>query len=276
MWSPRWVLLLLALVLIPDPGASQFGIQNKKICSDCKGKVMDTDDEDMFQRMIDGEVEDSVKCPLQSNARFQLKNGTIVCGKRHLTWVKKIIECYNEDKCLQYTSSNHKKEPFQGTNEKPFTTTVNAPTTAPVNNLKPSTQSWDNNIGHSTEPTEAGAARPTTSLVATIRPDSNNANIDSRQGDKSQEPTAENSKMKHMQIAIISLILIVLAMVAVGVGLYCRKKKKNEFNSSCNPIGYTPAPSEDSIDKDKNDKWTTAKDLHCTINEEDKLSGLDV
>lgn len=237
MWISPLVLLFLALVLIPDPGVSQFGSQGGR-CRDCQ-----------TSKKLTEEIKKKVKrfsiCPHSDNIRLELENG-IFCAKKDQPLVKELIECLErrDSNCREDTSQ---KEFSKGTNEKPSTTTTNAPTTAPVTSMKSSTQSRDQNIGQSTEPAEPAAPRN----LNTTPLDHNKANINLAQGNpksiEPQDPGDPHSKIKHMQTTIISLIAIVLILVAVGVGVYCRMKKTNAFGTPCGSrhMKYTDAPSED-------------------------------
>ncbi|XP_077326618.1 C-X-C motif chemokine 16 [Lithobates pipiens] len=249
MWNQPLVPLFLALVLIPDPGVSQFGAQGGR-CKDCRNPG----DPTKFTEEMRKKVHGFDNCAHTKTVRFKLENG-IFCANKDQTWVKELIACLEDKKCKEDTSSSSQKEFSKGTNEKPSIMTTKAPTTAPVTSMRPSTQSLDQNIGQSTEPTvptePTEPAAP--SDLNTTPLDSNKANINLAQGkDKSIEPQDAgdpHSKMKQMQTAVISLIVIVLFLVAVGVGVYCRMKKANKFGPPCGsrPMMYTAAPSEDSV-----------------------------
>ncbi|CAI9552054.1 unnamed protein product, partial [Staurois parvus] len=188
--------------------------------------------------------------------RFEVDNGSI-CANKSLLWVKQLMKCIDGGLNCKDDASSSSQKKSKGTNEKPPTRTTNTPTTAPVTSTKPSTQSWDQNIGQYTEPAEPGAATPAASLAApsdlnTTLLDPNKANNLPQGKDKSiehQNTENQQSKMKHMQIAVISLIAIVLVLVTVVVGVYCQKRKANNFNTPCGSrtMEYTAAPSEASI-----------------------------
>ncbi|XP_040202596.1 uncharacterized protein LOC120933444 [Rana temporaria] len=244
MRIPPPVLLFLALVLIPDPGVSQFGAQGR-ICKDC-GKIEANEDPTKLNELIN-KVTKYAKCPHTDNIRFTLKTQQgPICAKNYLSWVTKLKACLDAKTCLDDASSSSRKEFSKGTNLNPSTTTTNTPTTAPVTSMKPSTQSQDQNIGQSTEPA-APAVLNTTPL------DSNKENLNLAQGkDQSIEPQNagdQHSKIKHMQTIIISLIVIILVAVAIFVGVFCQRKKANKISTLCGsrPLEYTTAPSEDSF-----------------------------
>ncbi|KAM5172495.1 uncharacterized protein ACMZJ9_005283 [Mantella aurantiaca] len=166
MWISWQALLFLVTVLIPDPGVSQYGALLRKECRACKGQ-------EIWKESTKFHYEDSKehqywKCPPTDIVRFQLKDERrIICANKHDAWVQQLMDCiHNGKKCFEKTDSNSKTEFAKGTNEKPSTTTINAPTTAPVTSVKPSTPSWDHKTGQSTQPAELDAATPTASLVA--------------------------------------------------------------------------------------------------------------
>ncbi|XP_073478931.1 uncharacterized protein [Aquarana catesbeiana] len=238
MWISPLVLLFLALVLIPDPGVSQIGPQVAR-CRDCQTSKELTEE-------IKKKVKSFSRCPHRDTIRLELENGRIFCAKKDQPLVKELIDCL-ERKASNCQEDTSQKDFSKGTNEKPSTTTTNAPTTAPVTSMKSSTQSRDQNIGQSTEPAEPAAPRNLNSTPLEY----NKANGNLAQGkDKSietQDAGDPHSKIKHMQTTIISLIAIVLVLVAVGVGLYCRMKKTNAFGTPCGSrnMKYTDARSED-------------------------------
>ncbi|XP_072255526.1 uncharacterized protein [Pyxicephalus adspersus] len=257
MWKARLLLLVLVFGMTPDPGVSQFGAQ-LSLCRSCK--YYKEENATLFLYAVNRKPVSFKRCPHTDNIRFTLKNNEIMCANKNLAWAKKLME-YSE-KCkdglistapvCENGDSSAQKEFSKGTNEKPSTTTITAPTTLPVTSMKTSTQSWSPNFERSTEPADPKLTTSNENIVVNDDLDTTNVNkenINLHQGHKpSENPNVEDrdAKMKHANIAIISLIAIVLLLVAVFVGQYFRKKKTNASNVPCTSM-YKLTPSQDSL-----------------------------
>ncbi|XP_068130207.1 uncharacterized protein [Hyperolius riggenbachi] len=238
------VLLSLTLVLLPDPGAAQYGVD--KQCQDCNKNPVRNNNviENIASRVVKLEV-----CQFKKLVRFVLDNNKSICAQEDLPKVVELVKCFREGrKCSDSSSSDSKSEFSKGSNVNPSTASAKPPTT-PLVTTKTTIQNEDQTT---LLPTKEPTMPIQTPPPVVHGSDTNNGDSSSHKGEEEHKESDQNEdpdgKMKNMKIAIISLILIVLAMATVGTVLYCRKKNNGDVQAPCGrSISYTHAPSEESI-----------------------------
>ncbi|KAM3924929.1 uncharacterized protein RB166_008300 [Leptodactylus fuscus] len=251
MWRPRFttIFFFLILELTPQPGVSQISnVLNS--CPECKGRLLK--DGHLTEKFYKTLVQNANYSHCPHHVKFTLPKG-IACAENSMPWVRNITKCIDQGRTPCLSASENKQDFSKGSKDKPPTITEESTTSTAktVPFLKLSTQTWK---GGTSKPSEPPTARPATTQnlletigLTTTGPDSQ-LNNDLLHGNAPPtEKDETRGKMKHMTIAIISLILIVLMMMSIGMYIWCRRTRLTNCKNHCNEesVSYKRTALED-------------------------------
>ncbi|XP_078525506.1 C-X-C motif chemokine 16 [Lissotriton helveticus] len=218
----RGAILAFLLFQLMNPGRCQIA-NEAGLCDDCKDLRTDLDPLNMLYFANIGT--NVTSCSLI--IKFKLKN-YVVCGKSSEEWVKKLRNCIKKNDFMPCKRKAKKPTPA------PAQVTTTRASTAPAPAVVLITTKGSELTTHptSTPKNPHFTEKDESKIILEPKNDATNETNNDALAEggglkdelKNSTPAPETDKMKHLTVAVLSLLAVVFVLVIVVTYLICRRK----------------------------------------------------